>query len=304
MTGKAIILIVDDAPANIQVLAACLKDDYHIKVATDGVRCLTLAKSEPKPDLILLDISMPGMDGYEVCKKLKSDISTNGIPVIFVTAMDSDNDEELGLKLGAIDYITKPIRPAIVRARVASQIIIKQQSDALRDMALRDYLTGLFNRHYLMEVASQKISRAIRHQQPLALIMLDIDHFKQVNDQHGHQVGDAVLEAIAAILQEKSRAEDVVARFGGEEFVILLDNCNNSNAMLKAEALRKEIEQWKPKGLSITASFGVALLSAGIIDLANLIKQADDALYQAKDQGRNQVVFYQEKRLSHAQKTS
>lgn len=294
MHKKPVILLIDDMPANIQILAAYLKDDYIIKVAINGERGIELAKTEPQPDLILLDISMPELDGYEVCTRLKQNPETQDIPIIFVTAMDSDSDEEQGLQLGAVDYITKPLRPAIVRVRVATQIKIKQQGDALRAMALRDQLTGLFNRHYLIEVAKQKMANAIRHQSPLAVLMIDLDFFKQINDQHGHQTGDAVLEAVANILNEQSRKEDIAARLGGEEFVMILDHCNLANALEKAEQLRSCIEQWKPKGITITASFGVAVLRSGMGDFDLLLKQADTALYQAKQQGRNQVVVYQE----------
>jgi len=294
MLNKPVILLIDDMPANIQVLAAYLKDDYLIKVAINGERGIELAKAEPQPDLILLDISMPEMDGYEVCSKLKKGSATQDIPIIFVTSMDSDSNEEQGLQLGAADYITKPLRPAIVRARVSTQIKIKLQNDALRVMALRDQLTGLFNRHYLIEVAKQKMANAIRHQYSLAILKIDLDLFKQINDKHGHQAGEAVLEAVANILSERSRKEDIAARLGSEEFVIVLDHCNLANALEKAEKLRSCIEQWKPKNINITASFGAAVLRPGVSDFDLLLKQADTALYQAKQQGRNQVVIYQE----------
>lgn len=293
MSEKPVVLLVDDVPANIQMLASYLKDDYQIKVAIDGQRAIELSQNEPQPDLILLDISMPEIDGYQVCAALKKDVITRNIPVIFVTAMDSDSDEEQGLRLGAVDYITKPFRPAIVQARVATQIKIKQQSDALRNMALRDQLTGLFNRHYLIEVATQKLANAIRHNHALAVLMIDVDYFKQINDQHGHQVGDSVLEAIGSILNERTRKEDIAARLGGEEFVMILEYCSQSHAIEKAEALRACIQHWKPKGIEVTASFGVAVLKPGMKHFNSLLKQADLALYQAKEQGRNRVVMYQ-----------
>jgi diguanylate cyclase (GGDEF)-like protein len=290
MDKKPVILIVDDVPANIQVLAECLRDFYHIKVATDGLRCLELVYHEPSLDLILLDIEMPGMDGYEVCRQLKKDALTRDIPVIFVTANDQEEDEERGLLLGAVDYITKPIRPVIVAARVKTHITLKQQRDKLQAMATHDQLTGLYNRHYLMQSASQKIARAIRHHYPLSLVMMDIDHFKNINDQYGHPAGDVVLQAIAGILVEQCREEDIATRFGGEEFVILLDHCDYKQAQIKAEIFRELIEQLNPEKIPITSSFGVAQLNLQGDNLENLIKQADQALYQAKETGRNKVV--------------
>lgn len=294
MSTKAVILLVDDIAANIQVLAAALKADYHIKVATNGERCLELASAEPKPDMILLDINMPGMGGHEVCSRLKKDPDTQAIPVIFVTAMNAEEDEEYGLSLGAVDYITKPIRPAIVKARVNTHITLKQQSDKLLAMALHDQLTGLYNRHYLVDRVQHKMASSIRHQYALSLLILDVDYFKNFNDEHGHLVGDEVLKSIGEILKRHSRAEDIAARFGGEEFIILLDKCSQFDALEKAKKLRQAIEAAKPHGLSVTTSIGCALFMGGKQSFNAWLQQADEALYQAKKQGRNQVVLYQQ----------
>ncbi|SFC15825.1 diguanylate cyclase [Pseudoalteromonas denitrificans] len=289
MTSKPIILIVDDSPTNIQLLAACVKDDYQLKVAKSGEQCLKLVSQTPKPDLILLDVEMPGMNGYQVCKILKSDDLTKSIPVIFVTGRQGDDDEEQGLKLGAVDYITKPIRPAIVIARVKTHITLKLQHDKLVSMALHDQLTGLYNRHYLLEVANQKVARALRHKYQLCLLMIDIDHFKLINDTHGHPAGDAVLKAVAAQISTGIREEDVVARFGGEEFVIIFDHCHFIDAHKKAEILLKEIEDLMPEGIKVTISIGLAKLLKADETFANLLKRSDLALYQAKHNGRNRI---------------
>ena len=289
MADKPVVLVVDDAPVNIQVLAACLKEDYQLKIATNGARCLELATTAPEPDLILLDIEMPDMGGCEVCQHLKQHSNTQHIPIIFVTARDADQGEEYGLNLGAVDYITKPIRPAIVQARVRTHITLKQQRDMLQTLALHDQLTNLYNRHYLMEAAEQKIAESQRYNFPLSLLMLDVDHFKQVNDQHGHAVGDRVLKAIAHILQEQSRKDDVAARMGGEEFVLLLGQCELSSAQHRAEQLRLAIEAALPEGLTITVSIGATDLSEQS-DFDAMLSLADDRLYQAKSNGRNQVV--------------
>ena len=289
METKPTVLIVDDAPANIQLLAGLLKDSYQLKVATGGLRCIELAQTDPQPDLILLDIQMPDMDGYQVCQHLKGQESTQQIPIIFVTAKDQVADEELGLNLGAVDYITKPYSPAIVEARIATHITLKQQSDELRHFAMHDQLTGLYNRHFLIDVARKKISQSHRHKQALCLMMIDIDHFKVVNDEHGHSVGDAVLREIASIFMRQSRSEDIVARFGGEEFVILLDNCDLVTGGNKAEKLRAALQSSGAQGLKITASFGLAQLNPNDGGFRHLLTRADEALYKAKSEGRNRV---------------
>ncbi len=290
MADKPYILIVDDVPANIQTLADVLKDKYRIKVATDGYRCLELARQEPQPDLILLDIEMPGISGFEVCKQLKKDTLTQDIPVIFVTANDQEEDEEKGLHIGAVDYITKPIRPVIVAARVDTHITLKIQRDLLTRMATHDQLTGLYNRHFLMETASKKIAYAQRHHSSISLLILDIDHFKKTNDNYGHPFGDRVLQEIGALLKKFSRMEDIVTRFGGEEFVILFDACPLQNALDKAEQLREQIAQLKPDGHKITVSIGLTEITSEQDSLEQMIKRADQALYQAKKQGRNRVI--------------
>ena len=290
MADKPYILIVDDVPANIQTLADVLKDKYRIKVVTDGYRCLELARQEPQPDLILLDIEMPGISGFEVCKQLKKDTLTQDIPVIFVTANDQEEDEEKGLHIGAVDYITKPIRPVIVAARVDTHITLKIQRDLLTRMATHDQLTGLYNRHFLMETASKKIAYAQRHHSSISLLILDIDHFKKTNDNYGHPFGDRVLQEIGALLKKFSRMEDIVTRFGGEEFVILFDACPLQNALDKAEQLREQIAQLKPDGHKITVSIGLTEITSEQDSLEQMIKRADQALYQAKKQGRNRVI--------------
>ena len=290
MVAESTILIVDDAPENIQVLAGCLQSSYRLKVATNGARCLELACSDPLPDLILLDIVMPDMDGYTVLERLKSRPETTDIPVIFVTGKTEGHEEERGLELGAVDYIHKPIRAGIVNARVNTHVTLKLQRDRLANMAMFDQLTAVYNRHYLVEAACQKIARSLRHRKPLSLLMLDIDHFKHINDQHGHAAGDEVLVSIARHLQSASRKEDIVARFGGEEFIVLLDSCDHNEAMGKAEQFRRGIEALTPRGLTVTASFGMATLDPDGEDFETLVGRADQALYDAKADGRNRVA--------------
>ena len=288
---KPVVLIVDDEPVNLQVLASCLKNNYQIKIATSGKQCIELIQIGLNVDLILLDIDMPNMDGYEVCAHLKSSMATSSIPIIFVTAKSEVHEEEKGLEIGAVDYITKPIRPAIVAARVKTHVTLKLQHDKLQDMAMHDQLTGLYNRYYLLEDAGHKVSKSKRHMYDLSVLMMDVDHFKSINDNHGHAVGDDVLKAVADCLSAEKRKEDVLARFGGEEFVLLLDHCKADEALIKAEKLRIAIEQLNPAGLEITMSIGVAQLNPEEHIFTAPLKRADSALYLAKAEGRNRVVI-------------
>ncbi|MDX2367710.1 MAG: diguanylate cyclase [Colwellia sp.] len=288
MKSDAIVLIVDDSPTNIKIVAACLKQHYRLKVATSGEQCLLLAKNMPQPDVILLDIEMPGMNGYDTCEALKKDNTTENIPVIFVTGRQGNEDEEKGLSLGAVDYITKPIHPAIVLARTKTQVIIKQQRDALQQIALHDQLTGLYNRHYLLDIADKKIANSLRHKYDLSVLMIDIDHFKKINDTHGHPIGDDVIKHVADILKSQNRTEDVVTRFGGEEFVVLLDHCSIGDAIIKAEEIRKVVAEATPNNIPVTISIGVAHLD-NHKSFNSLLKSADLALYVAKNNGRNRV---------------
>jgi diguanylate cyclase (GGDEF)-like protein len=294
MNNKAVILIVDSVVSNTQSLSSFLKDDYTLKIALDASSALELAQSLPIPDLILLDVHMPDMDGYEILRRLKHDEKTQSIPVIFATLNDSAEDEEKGLLLGAVDYITKPMRSAIVKARVKTHLILKAQKDELVYIALHDQLTGLFNRYYLDDEGIRKLSRAKRTQDKLSVVMVDIDYFKAVNDTHGHLVGDNIIKAVSNVLRQNKRTEDFSVRYGGEEFLILYDGCSGVNAQLKAENLRKTIESLNQDDVKVTASFGVAELSENHETLDALIKDSDEALYRAKKSGRNRVVLMDE----------
>lgn len=292
MDKKAVLLIVDDVPSNVQTLAVILKDEYQIKVATSGARALELAVQEPQPDLILLDVEMPEMNGYRVLEALKNDNKTSNIPVIFITGNMEIEDEEKGLVLGAVDYITKPIRPAIVKARIQTHITIKLQRDELYYIALHDELTGLYNRHYLTENASLMFSNAKRHQEDMSVIMSDVDHFKSVNDTYGHSKGDRVLQEMGSLLSTYSRSGDFAARYGGEEFVLVLWKCNAEEAKNKAEEIRVALSELDIDGIHVTSSFGVVEFSDKYKDFEALLKDADTALYRAKESGRNKTVIY------------
>jgi len=294
MREKPVVLIVDDVRMNLQSLAHALKDDYIVKIALGGLEAIKQASREPVPDLILLDVGMPEVSGHDVCKILQGNITTVDIPIIFVTGRDSIEDEEYGLSLGAVDYITKPIRPVIVKARVKTHIALKQHRDELKAMATRDPLTGLYNRRYLTDALMSKVARAKRHSDHMSVIMMDVDNFKKINDVHGHLVGDEVLKSIAQAIALVARKEDIAARFGGEEFILVMENCSLEDAQAKAQELRQKIQLLYPRGLEVTASFGVVSLSETLNNCNLLFTAVDKALYEAKDGGRNRVVAYKE----------
>ncbi|MEA3641410.1 MAG: diguanylate cyclase [Lamprobacter sp.] len=299
---RARLLIVDDQPANIHALAKLLKDDYRIITATSAAKALELARREPAPDLILLDILMPDQDGYATCRELKADETTHAIPVIFVTALDQEQDEAKGLQLGAADYISKPFNPAIVRARVHNQVSLKLKTDLLEQIALQDGLTEIPNRRYFDRKLVQEWNRQSRHQQPLSLLMIDIDHFKAYNDHYGHGAGDDCLRRVAQALQQvPNRSADLVARYGGEEFVALLPETDADGGQEVAEAMRAAIHAlalahaYSPVSDHITISLGGSThqpqRQRPATDAEALKQAADQALYQAKEQGRDQIVW-------------
>lgn len=292
-----LLLIVDDQLSNIQFMSAILGDSYRIRSATNGPQALKLATDEPRPDLILLDILMPDMDGYEVCYKLKNNPVTQNIPVIFITALSSEADEERGLNLGAVDYLSKPLSPPIVRARVHNHAMLKRRTDLLESLAHIDSLTNVANRRRFDHALQLEWRRCRRAGLPVALLMTDVDSFKAYNDHFGHGRGDVCLAKVASTLNECfHRPADLVARYGGEEFAILLPETNIHNAVVLAERLRQRVEGKRiahapgAASESITISIGCsARLPSESNDPHELIESADKHLYEAKAAGRNRV---------------
>lgn len=294
--GKPKLLVVDDQPINIQVMHQVFGADYQVFMATHGEQALSICAANP-PDLVLLDVVMPGMDGFDVCTQLKNSPATRNIPVIFVTAHSDAAQETHGLSVGAVDFISKPVNPAVVRARVKTHLTLKFQSDLLRNLVFLDGLSGVFNRRYFDQQLAVEWARAARNHTALSLIMVDVDHFKLFNDRYGHQAGDDCLRQIALTLKSSlRRPTDLVARYGGEEFACILPETGFEDALAITQEMERQVRAQKiPNEFSqfdgvVTASLGLAICTVqpgG--DPAALIGLADAQLYQAKQAGRGRV---------------
>ncbi|XOV80133.1 MAG: diguanylate cyclase [Aestuariibacter sp.] len=291
------ILIVDDEKANLKVLSDLLKDEAEIILAKTGEQALDKAQKY-HPDLILLDVVMPGMDGFEVISQFKSIEQLQIIPVIFITGLSDQAFEEKGLNLGACDYILKPFHARIVKARVRMHLQLVKQRKMLQDLALIDPLTSIANRRKYNEVLDVEWRFAMRGSDWLSIAILDIDRFKLFNDSYGHAIGDEVLYKVAAtIAQQLNRARDFVARYGGEEFVILMPKTDQQGAFAIAEQIRLavaniDISEWAGADSNITISIGgVTLQPAHGMDAIDAVNEADKLLYLAKEKGRNQTQW-------------
>jgi len=292
------VLIVDDEKQNRLLLTELFQGAYKIILAKNGVQALEKARQH-RPDLILLDVLMPEMDGMSVLRELKRDDATRLIPVIFITALDSAADEENGLALGAVDYISKPFHPPIVRVRVRNQLQLVHQRRLLEQLASLDGLTGIPNRRQFDATLLKEWHRCQRNGQPLSLIVADVDFFKKYNDTLGHAAGDRVLQEVAATLRQGARRPgDLVARYGGEEFVLLLPETDAASARDMAHALQALLQE---KALphpdsSVSASITLSMGGTTLVPTAETLDPqffacADAALYAAKAQGRNRVCW-------------
>lgn len=294
--SKKSILVVDDEPLNVRALHHVLGDDHDVYMATSGEQALTLCAAG-NIDLVLLDVMMPGMDGHEVCANLKSNPDTSDIPIIFVTAQTDPDEETRALEEGAVDFISKPINAAVVRARVKTHLLLKAQTDVLRKMALVDGLTRVPNRRSFDDRLALEWNACRRTQSSLSVLFIDVDKFKNFNDLYGHQAGDACLASLAdAMSAGMERPRDFVARYGGEEFACVLPDTPLQGALKKAEDIRAKIE-----ALGIVHAQGmdgVVTLSIGVASMVpldgqeerDLIASADKALYEAKLTGRNRIA--------------
>lgn len=290
-------LVVDDMALNIRILNELFSDDFDIFMASDGLQALVRAQ-ELLPDIVLLDVEMPGLDGFEVCRRLKADAVTSHIPVIFITARFDEEDEVRGFSLGGSDFIHKPINPTITRARVGTHLELKRQADQLRDIALVDGLTGIANRRRLNQELDSAWRRCTRSQAPLSLIMIDVDYFKRFNDAYGHQLGDSCLQMVAKTINKfLRRPQDIVARYGGEEFVCVLPETDFEGANYVARDILNGVEglhlEHKDSDASVwvTVSVGVVTAVPGAdSSVEKLLDMADKQLYKSKEAGRARVT--------------
>jgi diguanylate cyclase (GGDEF)-like protein len=292
----ASILVVDDTESNRILLKDMLEAAGHqVWAVAGGAEGIEIAAAE-HPDVILLDVNMPGMDGFEVCRRLKSLAETSAIPIVFITANYTEEQDLLyGLQLGGNDYLIKPISRSVLLARVGVMLRIRRTEEKMRQMSMVDEFTGLFSKTYVLQRLDEEMERAQRRRSTLALAMLDLDDFKMLNDNFGHQFGDEVLKRISASLKANVRAYDSVGRYGGEEFLLVLPELAEAEAVAAIGRLKDKVgeERFSPNGHEIGVTF-----SAGIsfwdhtVKADELIRHADDALYAAKRAGKNQTVRY------------
>lgn len=299
MYEKKTILIVEDETINLNMLTSILRDEYTLILEKSGVKALARAEQQ-LPDLILLDIMLPDLDGYSVITALKNNDRTKEIPVIFISALKEVSDEEKGLMLGAVDYIIKPYNAAIIKARVRTHMKLVTQRQLLERIAMLDGLTEIPNRRSFTERFSQEWERALRNQKPFSLIVADVDYFKQFNDHYGHGMGDVALKQIAiAFTGALQRPADFTARIGGEEFAVLLPDTDEIGAQAVAEKIREAIEalaikhDYSPTSQVITISLGgITVIPNSNLLQVKMFEGADNMLYQAKNKGKNQVRWF------------
>ena len=299
ITNKPRLLIVDDSSLNRTMLTEIFKDDYVTLCAKSGEEALSIVPVF-RPDIILLDVVMNGLSGFDVCRQLKDDSGTRSIPIVFVTSSEDKEAEIQGLRLGALDFILKPYNPVIIKQRIKNYITLQRALADLEQLAITDQLTGLYNRRYFFNMFQSELCRNQRYRHPLSVLLLDIDHFKTYNDSRGHLAGDRCLRDIADTLRCcLRRSTDFVARYGGEEFVVLLPETDEDAARHTAEYLRTAVESlglryYDDEDRVVTVSIGVACCPPGqCISDQLLLDQADVAMYTAKTGGRNRVALAQ-----------
>ena len=296
---KPTILVVDDMTTTLLLIHDLLKDTYEVKIAKSGTKALEILESPNDIDLILLDIEMPDINGYDVCKRIKNNEQTKNIPIIFITGRTSQEDEEYGLNLGAIDYITKPFNKAIVKLRIKNYLDLKIKNDMLEKLSMYDGLTNIRNRRFFDETFEKTFSEIKRDKKSLAVLMIDIDFFKPYNDNYGHGQGDETLRKVAKALEKTiKRASDFVARYGGEEFVILLKDINKdgveavANNLLNAVRELKITHEFSKIENYVTISIGASFYNSNSdITKLELLLKADETLYNVKNSGRNNFAI-------------
>jgi len=303
--GKSVkILIADDSIVSRHLLEATLRKwGYDVAVACDGQQALDLLQGDEAPALAILDWMMPGLTGLEVCRRIRQRSREPYIYILLLTSKSQKEDLIEGMEAGADDYITKPFDQHELQVRLRAgkrladlQAELLSAREALREQATRDSLTHIWNRSSILEMLSRELARAERERTPVGVVIVDLDHFKNVNDSHGHLAGDAVLCEAARRMQGAIRHYDSIGRYGGEEFLILLPGCDEQSSFTQAERLRRQIENAEMSlnetCLRLTASFGVTCAMPGDPwTPEGLIRKADEALYLAKKLGRNRAQF-------------
>jgi two-component system cell cycle response regulator len=314
MAGRQKILVVDDSKTQLDwVQQVLVREGFDVQTAIDGKEAIRKVRTEP-PDLVLLDMVLPDMDGLEVLRIIKARTEDHFVPVIILSVKADLDSKVAGLRIGADDFLAKPFAEAELLARCAAMLRIKKLQDELHvtrkkleEQSITDALTGLRNRRFFDERLHEEFGRAQRYSDPVSLIMLDLDHFKRVNDRFGHQTGDLVLRESAGLLRGSLRDPDIPARYGGEEFAVILPKTHVQGALAVAERVWRAIGNKvfrhsvgdgpgsaPPVELRVTVSIGIAFFPSKDITTADLlVKFADEALYQAKNSGRNSICLYQ-----------
>jgi len=308
-----VVLVADDTVHNLQYLGTVIEEcDYEPILANCGLQVLEFVRSV-KPDIILLDVIMPDINGYDVCRKLKADPETAEIPVIFITAKKNEEDIVEGFEAGGVDYIAKPFNSKELISRLKTHIELKISRDKLKEyvkkiekmmnelehLSRTDYLTGLFNRMSFYDHVNYELKRFKRNQKPFAIVLADIDHFKSINDTYGHDCGDYILKTIAAISKQTMREQDVITRWGGEEFLLMLPETELKGALVVLERLKKNISGFnfvygiKEQKIQVTLTYGVYFYD-GSKTIEEVIRLADRALYKGKAKGKNCIVLHEE----------
>ncbi len=297
LEGRTNVLVVDDHQTNIDLVQNYLSRMKLSSVsAHQGREAIELAK-KLQPDLILLDVMMPGMNGLEVCRILKNDPCTSAIPIIFLSARSETDHKVRGIAMGAVDYITKPFDPSELEIRIRSVLRTKNLQDKLSAQARTDALTGLHNWRYFYEILSREVDRSGLSSDPLSLILADLDMFKVVNDCYGHQMGDRILYDLGAFIRRTARPTDYVARYGGDELAVVLPSTSLKDAKALADRLRESLSRvtFGNRDFTVEVACSVGVATLGLGDKASagaLVRMADEALYAAKRQGRNRVCIW------------
>ncbi len=293
MSNKKRVLVVDDNSSNVEILVELLSECYDVYAALDANTAYEIVNEE-NPDLILLDIVMPDVNGYEICENLKKDETTQDIPVIFITAKTDEESIEKAYDVGGLDYVTKPFKPKELLARVKTQLKLRTLINNLEFMSSHDTMTGVLNRRKFFELANSKFANK-QLREDLFVCMIDIDNFKNINDTYGHNAGDEVIKKVAQTIDKNKCKNSIFARVGGEEFVILSDYDSKLEVTNNIEDVRKSIESlnilYDNKFIDITISCGISFYDNSYKTLDDFLNSADKLLYQAKRDGRNKTAF-------------